>query len=201
MGNNWGDTKWNGAGAPLAHIAKLLAGLEQANLYLGRCVAWLGLFMALTTFALVVARYGLSIGSIKAQESVLYMHAILFMLSGAYCFQHGMHVRIDIFYAGISEQSRALIDICGIVFLLLPTLAFLFYISLDYVFSSWSYRETSIEPDGLPYRYLLKTVLLMMPISIILQGLSDLCRHYFFIRGWIVYPTGRDKDEIDIRFR
>ncbi|MCH9664788.1 MAG: hypothetical protein K0U41_02960, partial [Gammaproteobacteria bacterium] len=40
---------------------------------------------------------------------------------------------------------------------------------------------------GLPYRYLLKSVLLIMPISILLQGVADLFRHYFVLRGWLVY--------------
>lgn len=150
--------------------------------------------MALLVFIIVVARYGFASGSIKVQESVIYMHAMLFMLCGAYCLQQGMHVRIDIFYAKMSQQQQTLIDLLGLLLFLIPSCIFIFYISLDYVGASWSYLEKSAEPDGLPYTYLLKSLLLLLPVSILLQALTDLCRHYFFLRGWIIYPEKEAAD-------
>lgn len=189
MKHNWRATTWATSPTRLQQgMAKLCLQLDNINLTLGRSIAWLALLMSLLVFMIVVARYGFASGSIKVQEAVIYMHAMLFMLCGAYCLQQGMHVRIDIFYAKLSPRRQTLIDLIGIVIFLIPSCLFIFYISLDYVSASWSYLEKSPEPDGLPYTYLLKSLLLLMPISILLQAVTDLCRHYFFLRGWIIYP-------------
>ena len=44
--------------------------------YSGRLLAWLGLFMALLTALIVLLRYGFNLGSITAQEAVIYMHGV-----------------------------------------------------------------------------------------------------------------------------
>jgi TRAP-type mannitol/chloroaromatic compound transport system permease small subunit len=50
--------------------------------------------------------------------------------------------------------------------------------SWDYVASSWSIGEVSRNAGGLPYPFvpLLKTVLIVMPIAVGLQGISLLLR-------------------------
>ncbi|MBE8182452.1 MAG: TRAP transporter small permease subunit [Candidatus Portiera sp.] len=194
MADNWRGATWTISPSRLQqNISTICRYLEAINFNLGRTVAWLSLAMALIVFIVVVARYGFDSGSIKGQEAVIYMHAMLFMLCGAYCFQQGMHVRIDVFYAKMSPQRQTLVDILGTLLLLLPSCIFIFYISLDYVGASWSYRESSTEPGGLPYLYLLKTLLLLMPAVIFLQGITDLWRHYFFLKGWISYKE-REND-------
>ena len=186
--NNWRQVTWVvNTTRPLQFIEKTCRFFERINWSLGQSIAWLSFFMAVTVFTIVVARYGFDSGSIQVQEAVIYMHALLFMLCGAYCWQHGMHVRIDVIYAKLSPRNQTLVDLLGTLLFLLPTCLFIFYISFDYVIASWSYKEGSTEPGGLPYRYLLKSVLLIMPVSILLQGVADLFRHYFVLRGWLVY--------------
>jgi TRAP-type mannitol/chloroaromatic compound transport system permease small subunit len=41
------------------------------------------------------------------------------------------------------------------------------------VIASWSIRETSAENNGLPFVYLLKTLMLVMPATLLLQGLAQ----------------------------
>jgi hypothetical protein len=70
-------------------------------------VRWLALTMVLVQFAIVVGRYVFGVNSIAAQESVLYMHATLFMLGAGYTLLVDKHVRVDIFYAKASDAPRA----------------------------------------------------------------------------------------------
>ena len=44
-------------------------------------VAWLALFMVLVQFVIVVMRYVFGLGSVKLQESIVYMHATVFMVA------------------------------------------------------------------------------------------------------------------------
>jgi TRAP-type mannitol/chloroaromatic compound transport system permease small subunit len=102
------------------------------------------------------------------------MHAAVFMLGAAYTLRAEEHVRVDIFYRTMSERRRAWVDLLGVVIFLLPLCVFLAWKSVDFVAQSWSLREASRESGGLPYPFvpLLKSVLLLMPITVALQGAS-----------------------------
>ncbi len=139
---------------------------------LGHAVAWLTLLLALLTTLVVVLRYGFNTGSIALQESLIYIHATAFMLGAAYTWLRDAHVRVDIFYARASERTRAWINIAGIVLFVLPMMGFILYASWDYVAASWAIHERSTEDSGLPYVWLLKTLILIMPVLMLLQALS-----------------------------
>jgi hypothetical protein len=62
-------------------------------------IRWLALMMVLVQFGIVIGRYVFGYNIIAAQESVLYMHATLFMLGAGYTLLVDKHVRVDVFYA------------------------------------------------------------------------------------------------------
>jgi len=144
----------------------------------GRIVAWFSLAMVLITFAIVVLRYGFNIGWIAMQESVLYMHGLVFLLGSAYTLKEGGHVRIDVFYQKYSPKLKTMVDLLGTLFLLFPVCIFIFYISLDYVTSSWEIMEKSSQPGGLPFVYMSKTFLLLFSVTLILQGFAEILKCY-----------------------
>ncbi len=151
----------------------------------GRVTAWLTLFMVLTTFVIVVMRYAFDVGLIWVQESVTWMHAMVFMIGAAYTLQCEDHVRVDIFYREMSARRRAWVDVLGVVVLLLPMCGFLAIKAWDFVEVSWSLREASRESGGLPYPLLplLKTVLILMPAAVALQGASLALHSIRTLRG------------------
>jgi len=148
------------------------AQLDRIAELTGRSIAWLTLGMVLITFAVVVLRYGLQTGSIALQESVTYLHAIVFMLGAAYTLKYDSHVRVDIFYQKASPRTRAWTNLLGTLLLLFPTCIFIFFSSLDYVAASWSIHEGSRETGGLDGVFVLKTVIPLMAILLLLQGCS-----------------------------
>ena len=152
--------------------------LDRFNAWLGKASSWLTLFMVLVTFAVVVMRYVFDVGLIWLQESVVWMHACVFMVGAAYTLQQEEHVRVDIFYRDMSARRRAWVDLLGVVIFLLPLCAFLGWAAFDFVVVSWRLEEASRESGGLPYPLipLLKTVLVIMPITLSLQGLSLLLK-------------------------
>jgi TRAP-type mannitol/chloroaromatic compound transport system permease small subunit len=139
--------------------------------------------MVLVTFLVVVLRYAFDIGSIALQESVTYMHATLFMLGAAYTLQQQGHVRVDIFYQRFSRRGRAWVDLLGTLVLLVPICLFVLVSSWGYVTESWAVHEGSREAGGLPYVYVLKTLLIVMPILVLIQGLVWLLRNGLFLVG------------------
>lgn len=149
----------------------------------GRAVSWLSLLMVLITFLVLVLRYLFDIGSIALQETVVYLHAALFLIGAAWTLQQDAHVRVDILYCRCSKKNRALIDLLGSLFLLLPLMLFIVWISFSYVQDSWSVHEGSREAGGLPGVFLLKTLIPVMALLLILQGIANVLKSLHILRG------------------
>ena len=150
----------------------------------GRATAWLTLFMVLVTCVVVVLRYVFDIGFIWLQESVTWMHAVVFMLGAAYTLQRDEHVRVDVFYREVDARRKAMIDIVGVIVFLLPLCVYLGWAAWDFVAASWKLHEASRESGGLPYPMvpLLKSVLILMPVTLGLQGIALLMRSAAIVR-------------------
>ncbi len=161
------------------------SAIDRFSAWTGRVTAWLTLFMVLVTCVVVVLRYVFDTGFIWLQESVTWMHAVVFMMGAAYTLQRDEHVRVDVFYRELDARRKAMVDILGVVVFLLPLCIFLGWVAWDFVAASWKIREASRESGGLPYPMvpLLKTVLILMPITLGLQGIALLLRSAAVLRG------------------
>lgn len=159
--------------------------LDRISHITGRATAWLTLFMVLLTTIIVVMRYVFDAGQIWMQESVTWMHAAVFMVGAAYTLLHEEHVRVDIFYRNMSARRRALVDFLGVLLFLLPLCGFLAWMAWDFAAVSWAINESSREPGGLPYPMipLAKSIVVVMPVFVALQGVSMLLRSLATLRG------------------
>ena len=159
-----------------AHMTAVADRIDRLTSALGRAAAWLALVVVLLQFALVVARYLAGLGSVWLTETVIYAHAALFMLAAAWTLQVGGHVRVDIFYADASAHTKALIDLVGALFLLLPFMVVLIWLSIPYAARSWSILEHSQEASGLPVVFVLKTLIPLFALLMALQGIAQAIR-------------------------
>ena len=161
------------------------AYLDRISIATGRAASWLTLAMVLVTFVIVVLRYVFDVGLIWLQESLTWLHAVVFMLGAAYTLQRDEHVRVDIFYRDMSERGRAWVNLLGTLFFIFPMCAFFMWAAWDYVAVSWSIGEVSRNAGGLPFPLipLLKTVLIVMPLAVALQGVSLLTRSIKGVKG------------------
>jgi TRAP-type mannitol/chloroaromatic compound transport system permease small subunit len=150
------------------------SGLSWFIATVGKTVAWLTFVMVLLTFFIVVMRYGFNLGWIWLQESVSYLHAMVFMLAAAWTLQTDDHVRVDIFYRKRSERQQAMINLLGTLVFLVPVCLFMLSISWDYVATSWAGREGSREAGGLEFVYLQKSLILLLPALLLLQGFETI---------------------------
>lgn len=159
--------------------------IDRISAILGKAASWLTLFMVLVTFIVVVMRYVFDAGLIWLQESVTWMHAVVFMVGAAYTLQQEEHVRVDVFYRTMSARRRAWVDAIGVIVFVWPLCLLLAWKSHDFVAASWGLKEASRESGGLPYPLvpLLKTVLLVMPVAVALQGASLFMRSLSTLRG------------------
>jgi TRAP-type mannitol/chloroaromatic compound transport system permease small subunit len=162
--------------------------IDRLNGAVGRTVAWVCLLVVLVQFTVVVLRYVFGLGSIWLTETIIYGHAMLFMLASAWTLREGGHVRVDIFYSDAGPRRRALIDLGGALLLLLPFMLVLLWFALPYVARSWSILETSRETSGLPAVYLLKTLIPAFAVLMALQGIAQAIRAAHVLRTPTVTP-------------
>ena len=147
----------------------------------GTGTAWLTGVMVLIACLVVTLRHVFGIGSVGLQESVTYMHALVFMLGAAYTLKNEGHVRVDIMYRKFSPYARAWIDALGSLLLTLPFMIFMGWSSWDFVRDSWRISEGSNDSGGLGNVYLLKSLLPLMAASVSLQALAELLRNLLIL--------------------
>ncbi len=155
---------------PLLH--RLIAVIDSVNRAVGHGVAWLTLGMVLVQFAVVLLRYVFGVGMISLQEGIVWMHAFVFMLAAGYTLGADGHVRVDIFYREAAPRTKAVIDLAGVVLFLWPVCGLILWMGWPFVANSWAVGEASQETSGLPGLYVLKSVILVMPVLVMLQGLA-----------------------------
>lgn len=157
----------------MTSLQGLADGVNLLNKRLGQALAWLTLGMVMLQFAVVVMRYVFGIGSVMAQEAIVYMHATVFLLGASYTLLENGHVRCDIFYRDAQPKTRALVDLVGAFVFLLPVCSIILWMSLPYVINAWAVLEGSPEGRlGIPAVFLLKTVMPIFAVLLGLQGLS-----------------------------
>lgn len=155
-------------------MQRIAAGIDQFNTTLARLIRWLALGMVLIQFYIVLGRYVFGVNSIAAQESVLYLHATLFMLGAGYTLLVDKHVRVDVFYSKLGPAGQRRVDIFGHLFFLLPAMTALLYWSWPSVRNSWKILEGPLSVGGIEAVFLMKSLIPVFCIVVMLQSVSSL---------------------------
>ena len=149
----------------------------------GRFCSWFVALMTLITCLVVVMRYGLDLGSVLLQDVVLYFHGALFLLGSSFALKRNAHVRVDIFYREFSEKKKAFVDLVGHCLFLQPVCWVIFLFSWVFVEFSWRIMVVWAEPDGLPFVYLQKSLLIALCLFMALQSFSEILKSILKIKN------------------
>ncbi|MCB1582204.1 MAG: TRAP transporter small permease subunit [Xanthomonadales bacterium] len=133
----------------------------------GTFLCWITLAMVLLSFVTVVSRNLFDVVWIPVQEMAVYCHAAALMLGMVYAWHHDKHVRVDVFYQKFSQRQKRQVNFWGSVLLLIPMMGFMIWSCYQYVLDSWLRLEGSGETGGLPLMFLFKTLLLLMPVTML----------------------------------
>jgi TRAP-type mannitol/chloroaromatic compound transport system permease small subunit len=144
---------------------------------------WLALATVAVQFAVVVLRYAFSSSFVWMQESVIYLHATLFMLAIGYTYLVDQHVRVDVVYAGWSMRRRAWVDLVSIVVAVLPFCALVIWASWGFAARAWTQGEGPMAVGGVPLVPALKTLIPIMAIMLGLQAVSIAIRCVAVLTG------------------
>ena len=141
--------------------------------YLGYLTAFVLVILVLLVVYDASARYIFSSGSIALQELEWHLFDEIILFGIAYTLRENSHVRVDIFYASYSDKTKALVNIIGSLFFILPFSILIIYIGLDFVQQSFIQNEASSNPGGLEYRFIVKSFMPLAFVFLALQALKD----------------------------
>ena len=131
----------------------------------------------------VSLRYVFNSGSVGLQELEWHLFSAIFLLGGAITLREDKHVRVDLIYRSklLKEKHRALIDVCGTLFFLLPFCVVVIMTSAPFVYDAYYHNEISPDSGGLPHRWIIKLTLPLGFLLIIIQGLISLRKNVLTI--------------------
>ena len=162
-------------------------GIDRVNEAVGRLVSWFTtLLVALVCMDVFIRllystlqQYWLPnlewqiVGQAWIMELEWHFFALIFLLGAGYAYKHDKHVRVDLFYAKYSAKDKALVNIFGNLVFLIPWCVVMAYASFQYAWRSYSIRETSPDPGGLPALYFIKFAISLGLILLLLQAVSS----------------------------
>ena len=135
--------------------------------------AWLNVVLIVVILAQVVMRYGFNRGMVPLEELMWHLYAVAFMFGMAYAVTNDSHIRVDLVHMALPKRVQHVFEILGILLLLMPFLIILFDHSLGWVIEAYRINESSQNPTGLPYRWIIKAV---VPITMLLIFIAALAR-------------------------
>ncbi|ARM30299.1 TRAP transporter small permease subunit [Prosthecochloris sp. HL-130-GSB] len=172
-------------------LKSLIGRIEACIAFSGRIVSWMTLLLVLVVVYDVFTRYVLSASSVAVQELEWHLFALIFLLAAAVTLQKDKHVRVDVLYSRFSEKQKALVTIAGTILFLVPFCVAVIISSMPFVQNSWMILESSPDPGGLPYRFLLKAAIPVGFFLVLLQGVASFLRAVLVLVGNPVNSTSQ----------
>ena len=148
---------------------------------IGNAVSWIWVILLVVIVCNVLLRYALSEGRIEFEEIQWHLYSVGFMLGLGYALQHDAHVRVDVLNERFRPTTRAWIDLYGILLFLLPFIALMLIFGVPFVADSFATGEVSSSPGGLPYRWVIKSVLVLGFALLGIAAVSRLTRLWKFL--------------------
>ncbi|MCP1673834.1 TRAP-type mannitol/chloroaromatic compound transport system permease small subunit [Natronocella acetinitrilica] len=139
----------------------------------GKAVSWLWLAVLGVVLANVFSRFILGRGSIALEELSWHLFGATMMLTLAYAVVTDDHVRVDVLREKFSARVQAWIELLAIVILLLPILYLIIDELIQYAYRTYLRGERSQAPSGLPYRFIIRS---MLPIGMTLVAIAIVSR-------------------------
>ena len=157
----------------LALLVRTISGLNRA---VGEVLSWLALGCVLVCFTVVVQRYVFSTSTLWMQDLYVWLGGAMFTGVAGFALMRDDHVRVDIFYRPASARKKAMADLFGVIFFLLPFIYIVFHYGWTSVSRSWGYYEGSANIGGMPGLFILKSFVIVFCVLVGLQGLAMAAR-------------------------
>ena len=149
--------------------------------WIGESISWIWLLLLLTIVFNVVLRYAFGQGRIELEEIQWHLYSTGFLLGIGYTFQLDGHVRVDVVHELLSPRTQVWLELYGILLCVLPFTALILVFSAPFIASSYALSEVSVSPGGLPFRWVIKSMLFIGFFLLLLAIVSRFSRVWSFL--------------------
>jgi TRAP-type mannitol/chloroaromatic compound transport system permease small subunit len=168
-----GERRWlKGVPPRMRALTSICSWIDAVNELVGRAVSWATLLLVAVTFTDVVMRYFFNKSYVFTQELEWHIFAFIFLMGAGYTLKIDGHVRVEVFYGRMGRKGRAWINLIGVLFFLIPSCIIFIKTSIPFVVKSFLIMESSPDPGGIPFRFLLKSCIPAGYALMLLQGFS-----------------------------
>ena len=157
--------------------------IDKITAFVGRSVSWVNTILVVLICSDVILRYLFNNSKTWIIELEWHLFALIFLLGAANALKENKHVRVDVFYHKFSIKKKAIIDIIGATFLLIPWCVVILIKGFNYGMNSFSIREQSANPGGLPARYIIKFCIALGFFFLLLQAINSIIKNIQKLRA------------------
>lgn len=157
-------------------LNSIIKGIESINEWAGKLISWLNVVLVVVICVDVVMRYFFNRSQAWITEFEWHLFALVFLIGASYTLKHNDHVRVDLFYAKMSERKRAIINIGGVLFFLIPWTLVVIRSANKYAYNAYRINEASPDPGGLSARWVIKYAMVVGFLLLLLQAVALLFR-------------------------
>ncbi|WP_421979897.1 TRAP transporter small permease subunit [Roseibium sp.] len=192
MAANLGRSQFRGGYVhmPLIGLSFVIAAFTRTLGFI-----WLALLVVVAELLIVVGRFILSYEQAFMADLVRFWYAALFLFASAYTLLEEGHVRVDVFYAGMSARTKGYVNAIGSVVLGMSLCAVIILIGMagkqNVINAPILSYETTQAGFGLYVKYLMAGFLGVFAVTMMIQFVSYFLDAIADIRG---EPGGRDHE-------
>ncbi len=139
---------------------------------------WLALLIVIAELTIVITRFVFSYEQAFMGDLVRFWYAALFLFASAYTLLHEGHVRVDVFYAGLSRRSKGRVNMVGAILFGMVLCWTILIIGLkgkaSIIYGPLANFEVSQSGFGMYTKYLMAGYLGVFAISMLIQFVSQL---------------------------
>lgn len=197
LAEDLGKSSYRGANVhmPLIALSFVIAAFTRT---LG--FTWLALLVVAAELLIVIGRFVFSYEQAFLADLVRFWYAALFLFASAYTLLEEGHVRVDVFYAGMSAKTKGYVNAIGSVLLGMSLCAVILFIGLggkqNIINSPILSYEVTQAGFGLYVKYLMAGFLGVFAVTMMIQFVSYFLDAVGDIRG---EPGGRDHENHSVQ--
>ena len=164
-------------------LLKVRQTADSLNDWIGRIIAWLIVPLVLLTVMEVIMRREFGAPTIWSFEVLKQIYAVHFMLVAAYGLLHGAHVSVDVFTQILSLKKQAVLQLISYLIFYFPFCIVCVWQGYIFAATSWKMKEHTWSVFA-PAIYPVKTVIVVTFALLLIQGVSQVIKMIFIIKGW-----------------
>ncbi len=164
-------------------LVKIEAIFDSVVNIVGKITSILLLLMICNVFYDVIMRYFFRNSSVGMQEMEWHLFSIIILFGVSVALKDEGHVRVDFLYEKYSVRKKAMVNILGTLFFLLPLALLVASGSWGFVMDSYSINEISEDPGGLTHRWIIKSMIPLAFIFLIFSSFGYVVKNINIYRG------------------